>query len=46
MEGVRGPSGSTAANVEAVLRALEAGGVVFLDPRESKDGGAGVRLKK
>lgn len=45
MEGPRGPSASTEANVEAVRRALEAGGVVFLGPEESKDGGAGVRLK-
>ena len=45
MEGSRGPSASTEANVDAVRRALEAGGVVFLDPEESKDGGPGVRLK-
>jgi len=46
MEGVRGPEGSTAANVEAVRRALEGAGAIFLDPKENKDGGAGVRLKK
>jgi transcriptional regulator with XRE-family HTH domain len=46
MESARGPSASTVANVEAVRRALEAGGVVFLDPQETKDGGAGVRLKE
>jgi transcriptional regulator with XRE-family HTH domain len=46
MESVRGPSSSTTANVEAVRRALEAEGVVFLDPGETKVGGAGVRLKK
>lgn len=45
MESARGPSASTAANVDAVRRALEAGGVVFLDPEESKYGGPGVRLK-
>jgi len=46
MESSRGPSASTAANVEAVRRALEEAGVVFLDPREMKTGGAGVRLRK
>jgi transcriptional regulator with XRE-family HTH domain len=46
MEGARGPSGSTEANVEAVRRALEGAGVIFLDPKSSKDGGAGVRLKR
>ena len=46
MEGARGPSASTEANVEAVRRALEEGGVVFLDPEECTDGGAGVRLNK
>lgn len=46
MEGSRGPSGSTEANVEAVRRALEGAGVIFLEPKVNKDGGAGVRLKK
>ncbi len=46
MEGPRGPAASTAANVEAVRRALENAGVVFLKAKENKDGGAGVRLKK
>lgn len=46
MEGVRGPEGSTEANVEAVRRALENAGVVFLDPKSTKEGGAGVRLKR
>lgn len=45
MEGVRGPSASTAANVEAVRRALESAGVVFLDAQEMKAGGPGVRLQ-
>jgi len=46
MEGVRGPEGSTAANVDAVRRVLEDAGVVFLDARQNKDGGPGVRLKR
>jgi transcriptional regulator with XRE-family HTH domain len=46
MESDRGPSASTDANVEAVRRALEEGGVVFLGPQESAEGGAGVRLKE
>lgn len=46
MEGSRGPSASTPANVESVRRALEEAGVVFLDHGESQDGGSGVRLKK
>jgi hypothetical protein len=46
MESARGPSASTAANVDAVRRALEGAGVVFLGLKENKDGGVGVRLKK
>lgn len=46
MEGAMGPERSTEANVDAVRRALEGAGIVFLDPKQSKDGGAGVRLKK
>lgn len=46
MEGVRGPEGSTVANVEAVRRVLEGAGVIFLDSRSKTDGGPGVRLKK
>lgn len=46
MEGIRGPEASTPANVDAVRRALEDAGVVFLDPKSKADGGAGVRLKK
>lgn len=44
MEGERGPERSTEANVEAVRRALEKGGVIFTD--KDAHGGAGVRLKK
>jgi transcriptional regulator with XRE-family HTH domain len=46
MESERGPAASTVANVEAVRRALEDAGIVFLEPKEVKAGGAGVRLKK
>ena len=46
MEGAMGPERSTAANVDAVRRTLESAGVVFLEPKANKDGGAGVRLKK
>jgi transcriptional regulator with XRE-family HTH domain len=46
MEGAMGPERSTEANVEAVRRALEGAGIVFLDAKQNKDGGAGVRLKK
>jgi ribosome-binding protein aMBF1 (putative translation factor) len=46
MEGAMGPERSTEANVEAVRRALEGAGVIFLEPKSNKDGGAGVRLKR
>lgn len=46
MEGAMGPERSTDANVEAVRRALEGAGVIFLEPKSNKDGGAGVRLKR
>lgn len=45
MEGPLGPGRSTAVNVDAVRRALEAAGVIFLDAGEIKQGGPGVRLK-
>jgi transcriptional regulator with XRE-family HTH domain len=46
MEGALGPGRSTAANVEAVRRALEQGGVVFLgDGEPAHGGGPGVRLR-
>lgn len=46
MEGAMGPERSTEANVEAVRRALESAGIVFLADGEQADGGVGVRLKK
>jgi hypothetical protein len=45
MEGPIGPERSTAANVEAVRKTLEAEGIVFLDTGETKAGGPGVRLR-
>ncbi len=44
MEGSLGPGRSSAANVEAVKRALEKAGVEFIT--EGSAGGPGVRLKK
>lgn len=46
MEGAMGPERSTEANVDAVRRALENAGVIFLEPKSTKDGGVGVRLKR
>ena len=46
MESASGPSARTAANVEAVRRALEEAGILFLQAKENRDGGPGVRLKK
>jgi predicted transcriptional regulator len=44
MEGKAGPGRSAAANVEAVRRAMDEAGVMFLASDEV--GGPGVRLKK
>lgn len=43
MESELGPGRSSAANVDAVQRALETKGVVFLSPDDA--GGPGVRLR-
>jgi predicted transcriptional regulator len=45
MEGPIGPGRSTVANVEAIRRAFEDAGVVFLGAGESSSGGLGVRFK-
>lgn len=45
MEGPVGPGRSSAANVEAVQRALETAGVVFLEADGVGAAGPGVRLK-
>jgi len=45
MESDLGPGRSSAANVEAVQRALEMAGVVFLEADGAGAAGPGVRLK-
>jgi hypothetical protein len=45
MESAIGPGRSSVDNVEAVRRALEEAGVVFLDADEGQGVGPGVRLK-
>lgn len=45
MESELGPGRSSAANVDAVRRALEKAGVQFLDPDDAGTAGPGVRLK-
>jgi len=45
MESDMGPGRSSAANVDAVQRALETAGVMFLDADGAGAGGPGVRLK-
>jgi len=45
MEGQQGPGRSSAANVDAVQRALETAGVVFLEADGAGAAGPGVRLR-
>jgi transcriptional regulator with XRE-family HTH domain len=45
MESAVGPGRSSAANVEAVQRALENAGVMFLEADDASAVGPGVRLK-
>lgn len=45
MEGQQGPGRSAATNVDAVQRALQDAGVIFLGPNELHQGGPGVRLR-
>lgn len=45
MESEAGPGRSSAANVEAVRRALETAGVIFLEADDASEVGPGVRLK-
>lgn len=46
MESQLGPGRSSAANVDAVRRALESAGVQFLDADDANLAGPGVRLKQ
>jgi predicted transcriptional regulator len=45
MEGPVGPGRSSAANVEAIQRAMETAGVLFLEADGTGAAGPGVRLK-
>lgn len=45
MEGRQGPGRSAAANVDAVQRALEDAGIIFLPAEPATNVGPGVRLK-
>ena len=46
MESQLGPGRSSAANVDAVRRALEKAGVTFLEADDARAAGPGVRLKQ
>ena len=46
MESQLGPGRSSAANVEAVRRALESAGVIILDAEEASEAGPGVRIRQ
>ncbi len=45
-EAVEGIPSVRAPNLSALQRALEDGGIIFLDAGEMRDGGEGVRLKR
>jgi transcriptional regulator with XRE-family HTH domain len=46
MEGQAGPGRSSAANVDAVQRALEAAGILFIPADEASGVGPGARLRQ
>ncbi|MNS48912.1 hypothetical protein D3C72_814980 [compost metagenome] len=46
MESQLGPGRSSASNVEAVQRALEDAGVIFLAADDASDAGPGVRVRQ
>jgi transcriptional regulator with XRE-family HTH domain len=46
MESQAGPGRSAAANVDAVQRALEGAGILFIPADEGSGAGPGVRLKQ
>lgn len=42
----RGASDPRTSTIDAIKRAFDAGGVIFLDTGDVRDGGPGVRLKR
>jgi predicted transcriptional regulator len=41
-----GRSDPRVSTIDSIQRAFDAAGVVFLDPRDTRDGGPGLRLKR